>query len=118
MSLKNEIMMRLYDNQMAHSSGLFQYDYGQRLIFTGVDLPTTYEVQFSNDPNGESKTVMGDSTGVSIPDEYLLSGDPVYIWVVLHETENDGETMYCGKINVTPRAKPTNKPLIPVQHND
>ena len=53
---------------------LWQYDYGQILQITGLDLPTNYEVHFSNQEHGQSKTMIGDHTGVIIPDEYLTSG--------------------------------------------
>ena len=43
----NTIVMRLLEKEVARSRGLFQYDYGQRLVFTGVELPDAYEVHFS-----------------------------------------------------------------------
>ena len=118
MPAKNETIMHLRDKQTAHSGGLFQYDYGQKLIFTGVDLPSAYEVHFSNKEQGKAKTVIGDQTGVSIPDEYLVSGDPVYVWVFLHEANEDGETEYHGVIDVNKRAEPTNDEPTPEQQDE
>lgn len=70
----------------------YQYDQGQILMFAGVSLPAAYQVDFSNNPrSGDSITQIGTADeGVSIPDEYFLSGKPVYAFVVL--TDGDGVT--------------------------
>ena len=86
---------------------LYQYDYGQKLLITGVELPEYYEVHFSNTMNGEATTVLGDSTGVLIPDSLVATGEPIYLWLYLHDTSYDGETEYYGVIPVIKRAQPT-----------
>ena len=96
---------------------LFQYDYGQHLIFYGAELPTAYEVHFSNDTFESSKTSIGDDSGVDIPDEYLLNGNDIHVWIFLHEGEDDGETEYHGIIHVVKRAEPTNEEPTPVQQD-
>lgn len=52
------------------TSPLYQYDYGQVLIIKGVTLPSSYEVLFGQSGT-ELKPVLGDESGVSIPDEFL-----------------------------------------------
>ena len=99
------------------TGSLYQYDYGQRLLIHGVTLPETYEVHFANQQTGESKTAIGDSTGVMIPDEYLLSGANIHVWIYLHDGADDGETEYHGIINVTKRARPTDQEPTPVQQD-
>lgn len=99
------------------TGNLYQYDYGQKLIIYGAVLPETYEVHFSNEQYGSSKTVLGDSTGVVIPDEYLTSGDNIHVWIYLHDGDADGETEYHGIINVIKRAKPTDQEPTPVQQD-
>ena len=96
---------------------LYQYDYGQRLILSGVELPESYEVHFSNSETGSSKTSVGNATGVDIPDEFLTSGENVHVWLFLHDGESDGETEYKGVINVYKRARPTNAAPTPVQQD-
>ena len=113
----NTITMRLIPGSVAMVDGLFQYDYGQKLILSGVELPPAYEVHFSNCEYGSSKTSLGDSTGVEIPDEYLLSGEDVHVWLFLHDSESDGETEYHGVIHVQHRAQPTNTEPTPVQQD-
>ena len=57
----------------------YQYDYGQELVLTGMELPDTYEVSSSNQNNtGEAKTVLNEDDRVPIPDEYFLSGEDIY----------------------------------------
>ena len=113
----NTITLNLSRSKLTQTGNLFQYDYGQRLILSGVTLPESYEVHFSNKERGTSKTMLGDATGVDIPDEFLLSGENVHVWVYLHEGNADGETEYHGIINVTRRAHPTDQPPTPVQQS-
>ena len=114
----NTITMRMQDRKLTAVAGdLYQYDYGQRLILEGVQLPVAYEVHFANSAHGKSKTAIGDATGVDIPDEFLLSGGNVYVWLFLHAGEDDGETEYRGMIPVIGRAKPTDTEPTPVQQD-
>lgn len=101
----------------ARTAPLWQYDYGQVLKIDGVELPTAYEVHFSNEKHGTSVTQIGNGDGVDIPDALLLSGKPVYAWVYLHTGLNDGETEYIITIPVNKRAQPTNATPTPVQQD-
>ena len=114
----NEIVLHLNNGAVARTGNLFQYDYGQRLILMGVALPTAYEVHFSNSELGNSKTMIGDSTGVDIPDEFLTNGENIHVWLFLHDGADDGETEYHGIIGVTKRAKPTDEEPTPVQQSE
>lgn len=86
---------------------LYQYDYGQKLLIEGVELPEYYEVHFSNQQYGDAVTVLGDSTGVLIPDSLVATGESIYVWLYLHDTSYDGETEYMGVIPVIKRAEPS-----------
>lgn len=69
-------------SKVVRTRALHQWDYGQLLQFSGIDLPTVYTVHFSNvGIGGTAKTQIGDENGVDIPDEYLTSGQEVYAWV-------------------------------------
>lgn len=97
---------------------LYQYDYGQVLKFEGVELPDAYEVHFSNqDIQGTAKAQIGTADGVEIPDEYLLSGEPIYVWVFLHTGDSDGETEYKTVIPVHKRAQVEDVEPTPVQQD-
>lgn len=95
---------------------LYQYDYGQKLVLKGVDLPMAYEVLFGQDGT-ELKPVIGDENGVNIPDEFLLNGENVKAYVFLHTGEDDGETEYEITIPINPRPKATDEPIEPVDQN-
>lgn len=114
---ENVTVIALAKDRIARASGLYQYDYGQRFLFADVTLPEHYEVHFANSNDGESVTMIGDATGVDVPDEVLLSGKPVYFWVFLHEGDADGETEYPGMVQVAKRAKPTDTEPTPVQQD-
>lgn len=97
---------------------VYQYDYGMVLTVDGIDLPTAFEAHFSNaDDSGTSVTQIGSDGAVTIPDEYLLTGLPVYCWIYLHSGEDDGETVYKITIPVKKRAQPTNETPTPVQQD-
>jgi hypothetical protein len=77
-------------------------DYGQVLEISGVDLPSTFECIFSNSATsaGVGKKMIGSAQRVLIPDEYLTTGQTIYAWILLHDTEDDGRHMYSIKIPV------------------
>ena len=63
----------------AVTSPITQYDYGYLLLPEGVELPTTYEIDFSNDEkHGTSLTVYGDSEGAEVPEELIRTGKDVF----------------------------------------
>lgn len=97
---------------------LYQYDYGQILKLTGIDLPALYEVHFSNSERGTSTTGIGTADGVEIPDQYLLNAGKLYVWLYTHTTEDDGETELGFWIPIIPRAQPTHETPTPVQQTE
>lgn len=107
----------LHGRTICKTTPLYQFDYGQILQILGPNLPDAYEVHFSNTPTGDAKTMIGDASGVVIPDEYLQSGEPVYAWVYLHQGADDGETEYHITIPVIRRARIVNQPPTPVQQD-
>lgn len=110
------IHMKLIRGILNRSIGnLTQYDNGQVLVFDGVDLPSSYEVHFSNCEYSDAKIRIGNAQGVEIPDEYLLTGLPIYVWVVLHEDLLDSEVEFKGMIGVDQKSKPTDEQPTPVQ---
>lgn len=103
-------------SKVVRTRALYQWDYGQILRFAGLDLPEAYTVHFSNQGvGGEAKTMVGNSNGVDIPDEYLTTGQAVYAWVYLHAGEDDGETVYAVVIPVVARPRPTEDEPTPQQ---
>lgn len=104
--------IRAGQNEVTITRPLTQYDYGQVLVFSGVALPEAYEVVFSNSDMSDAtgKSQIGDSEGVTIPDEFLTNGQPVYAWLFLHETGTDGRTVYKIKIPVRKRAEDITNP--------
>jgi hypothetical protein len=97
---------------------LWQYDYGQILEITGLDLPQAFEVHFSNSrKSGETITQIGTDNQVTIPDMYLTSGADIYAFVFLHDGTDDGETEYVIKIPVRERPEPSDIEPTPVQQD-
>lgn len=96
---------------------LWQYDYGQELVFEGFDVPSTFEVHFANEFEGEATTQIASDDVVTIPDQYLTSGANIYAWIFLHTGEDDGETVFHIEIPVMERAQPTDETPTPVQQS-
>lgn len=95
---------------------VFQYDYGLKLIIDGVTLPEEYEVQFGNTNSHANKTVVGDSSGVLIPDEYLRNGEDIHAYLYMHTNEDDGYSVYHIHIPVTDRAAIDEEEITPIEH--
>lgn len=106
-------------NRIAGEEGfLWQFDYGQKMKFDGVELPASYTVHFANSSAGDSVPQIGDETGVSIPDQVLTSGKTVYFWLFLHPDATSGQTAYANMIKVHPRtALPTIEPPTPEEQS-
>ena len=97
---------------------LWQWDYGQILQITGLDLPQAFEVHFSNSrKSGETITQIGTDNQVTIPDMYLTSGADIYAFIFLHDGLTDGETEYVIKIPVRERPEPSDIAPTPEQQD-
>lgn len=105
-------------SKSAITEKIFQWSYGQKYEIVGLELPSVFRVDFSNTPSiGDSKPQTGMDNVVDIPDEYLLSGEPVYAFIVLHEGEDDGRTIYTIKTSVPKRPRPSEVQPTPVQQD-
>ena len=73
-------------------------DYGLYLKIEGVELPETYQVDFSNSENsGTSVTMIGNADGVLIPRQFIDSGKDVFAFLY-HVGEDFGRTVYKFRI--------------------
>ena len=98
---------------------LFQYDYGQKVLIKGLNLPQSFEfhISNSNSPKASSNIFLGNNNEIIIPDEYLTSGEDIYIWIFLHQTISDGQTRYTINIPVQKRPKAESKEPTQVEQN-
>lgn len=95
---------------------LYQWDYGQILMITGITLPDAYEVNFAQ--GTDTCTVIGTADGVDIPDEYLQNAADIIAYLYLHTGEADGETVYELTIPVIARPEPSHEEPTPVQQSE
>lgn len=83
----------------------FQYNNGMVMQFTDIELPTTYQVHFSNSRDAStSLESIGTADGVSIPDDVWSNGLTIYAWIYLHPTETSGVTCYEVQLSERKRA--------------
>lgn len=89
------------------TSALWQWDKGQILQISGLDLPAAWEAHVANGGSGTTaERYIGSGDSLAIDDKFLESGAPVVVWIYLHETEDDGETEYVVTIPVQRRKQP------------
>ena len=103
--------------RLCFTSPLYQWDYGQILLPTGVELPTAYEVHFAVPNTDTTMTVIGNADGVAIPDELLTTSGQIVAYIYLHSGEDDGETEYKINIPVKARPQPSDYEPTPVQQD-
>ena len=90
-------------------------DYGLYLQIEGVELPQTYEVDFSNsETSGTSVTMIGNADGVLIPRQFIASGKDVFAFLY-HVGEDFGRTVYKFRIPNKVRPDRTNEEPTPTQ---
>lgn len=117
--MENNIITAVFNgSKFATTDYLWQYDYGQILKISGIDLPELYEVHVSGSASGSAVTVFGDANGIAIPDEYLMKSGSINMYIYLHTGESDGETEYKITIPVKSRVKPTHEEPTPVQQSE
>lgn len=93
------------------------YNHGMILQVEGIDLPSTYEVDFSNSKKESAIRVIATNNQISIPDELFLKGDKIYCWIYLHSTLNDGYTCYEIIIPLLQRPGISDQEITPTQIN-
>ena len=82
----------------AVTAPIVKEDYGLYLQIEGVELPSTYQVDFSNsENNGSSVTMIGNSDGVLIPNQFIKSGKDIFAFLY-HVGEDYGRTVYKFRI--------------------
>lgn len=90
-----EAVLRPGAKRTTLSDSIAQWDYGQWIRITGVELPETFEVDFSLDQyKGYADPMIGINNLVQIPDALIEAGETIYAFVFLHQGEDDGETEY------------------------
>ena len=73
-------------------------DYGLYLKIEGLELPATYEVDFSNsEHNGTSVTMIGNADGVLIPRQFIDSGKDIFAFLY-HVGADYGRTIFKFRI--------------------
>lgn len=86
-------------------------DKGMVLKFNGLNLPTAYEVDFSNSETAPAIQMIGDEDGVSIPNSLFTSGTKILAWLRLQPSENVGYTVY--QVTIPLQQRPANTGVAP-----
>lgn len=103
----NVISVSFGDQRVKKTKRVWQWNYGQILLFEDLDLPESYTVHFCCTGDIGTKQMVGDANGVEIPNEFLEDGRDIDAYVFLHVDEDDGETEYHAHIPIIQRPVPT-----------
>ena len=95
----------------------YQYDYGQALSITGIDLPDVFEAHFATGDGTQTVTMLGHNGVVEVPDELFQVAKAIVCYIYLHDDATDGRTVYTIKIPVKERPKPSDVEPTPVQQD-
>ena len=91
---------------------MYQYDQVQKLILTDIELPESYRVDFCNDGDTRTITMVGTADGVEIPNQLLQTGKSIKAFVVLSGVdENAVETRI--DINIPVNKRPPASDIAP-----
>lgn len=82
--MDNIITANLAHGRTYVTASRYMEDYGQVLKIEGVELPTSYQVDFSNHlTGGDSVTMLGNADGVAIPTQFFDTGKDVYAFLYM-----------------------------------
>ena len=110
---RGEIMLKAvfsrFGEEIELTDELWQYDFGQKIQVTGIELPDVCEVHFQYDNLTETKTVTGykqeDALIIDIPNEALTSRGIIKLYIYLVSSE-EGRTLNVAIMHVNRRMKP------------
>ena len=96
---------------------LVQWNRGNRLNVSGVDLPASYKVEFSNKGDKATIPAIACSDSIEIPNALLETGRPIIAYVVM--VWDDGRSTEAWiTINVKPRPEPEDEVPDPGQQSE
>lgn len=105
------------DGRYTVTAPIVKEDYGIYLKIEGVSLPEVYEVDFSNEErSGTSVTMIGNSDGVLIPNQFIKSGEDIFAFLY-HVGEDYGRTVYKFRIPNKLRPDRTNEQPTPEEQS-
>lgn len=96
---------------------IMKEDHGIYLKIEGINLPATYEVDFSNSrKDGASVTMIGNADGVLIPTQFIKTGKDIFAFLY-HVGADYGKTVYTFCIPNHVRPDRTNEEPEPEQQS-
>jgi hypothetical protein len=85
-----------------------QWAYGQKLVIHDPELPPVFEAYYSNSRSrGTADPQIGTDGVVDAPHAYFRSGADIYVFLMVHEGQDDGRYNKIVHIPIDPCAEPT-----------
>ena len=113
------IQITFADNKFkTERKGFVQYDYGQKVLVSGLDFEDD-ELIFQFIKNGKEGDTLGTKTlegyVVEIPNQFLETAGSIAMYA-FYETETVGNSVNCAVFDILPREKYT--PVPPEEYED
>ena len=95
-----------------------QWAYGQKLIIHDPELPPVFEAYYSNSRSrGTADPQIGTDGVVDAPHAYFRSGADIYVFLMVHEGQDDGRYNKIVHIPIDPCAEPSDVEPEPYEQN-
>lgn len=115
-ALKNEIHAYFGVQNSTTTAKVSQWASGQKLVIHDEELPPVFEAYYSNSRHrGDAKPQIGSNGVVDAPYEFFKSGKDIYVFLMVHETEDDSRYEKVVHIPIDPCPKPTGEEPEPHQ---
>lgn len=96
----------------------YKYNQKQILELQGIfGLPDYFRVDFANEGDTSTKAAIGTPDGVEVPDEYLLSGKAIKVYIVLNGPDESIQTVFEIDIPVRSRLPASDEIPTPEQRS-
>ena len=115
-ALKNEIHAYFGVQNSTTTAKVSQWASGQKLVIHDEELPSVFEAYYSNSRHrGDAKPQIGSNGVVDAPYEFFKSGKDIFVFLMVHETEDDSRYEKVVHIPIDPCPKPTGEEPEPHQ---
>lgn len=117
MSISNELRVAFGPLKTKTTGDLYRLDEEQYLMFTDIELPSRFRVDFGLSESGDTISMVGTNNKVLIPDRLLTDAGVLHAWVWLDTGTYGGKTCYHAIIPLKQRGNVTDITPTPAEQS-
>ena len=107
MNISNEVIAAFGTLKTVTTEAIYRLDEEQYLVFSNIELPASFRVDFGLCENGDTISMVGTDSKVLIPDNLLKTAGILHAWVWLDTGTYGGKTCYQAIIPIKQRGNVT-----------